>query len=206
MTAHPFASKTTTRRNRDALIAAGWGVMISPTGCGLDTDGFSRVALDNGAWTFFQKGLPFDETLFRKTLEHVGHRVDWCVAPDIVCGGDESLALSMRWLPRCLDECQQVLIAVQNGMEPHQFEHIVGPRIGVFVGGDTRWKEDTMADWGGLGLRTGCTVHVGRVNTMRRIALCNAARVSSFDGTSASKYNVTLPKLDNARKQSAFNF
>ena len=44
-------------------------------------------------------------------------------------------------------------------------------------------------------------VRSGRVNTQRRIRLCAAAGADSFDGTSASRYAVTLPGLDSARRQ-----
>jgi len=42
--------------------------------------------------------------------------------------------------------------------------------------------------------------HVGRVNTQQRVRMCLAAGVTSFDGTSASRYQVTLRDLDMARR------
>ena len=55
-------------------------------------------------------------------------------------------------------------------------------RIGLFVGGSTLWKETTLCDWGTLGNESGCLVHVGRVNPVRRINLCIRAGAHSFDG------------------------
>jgi hypothetical protein len=100
-----------------------------------------------------------------------------------------------------LDECPQALLAVQDGMTPEDVVPYLGPRVGIFIGGSTAWKEATMATWGRVGLTQRCWVHVGRVNTIRRIHLCLAAGVTSFDGSSASRYAVTLRKLDTARKQ-----
>jgi hypothetical protein len=54
-----YASRTGTRRNLAALRAAGWRLLLSPTGV-LRTEGF-RYALDNGAWTAHQQGTEFDE-------------------------------------------------------------------------------------------------------------------------------------------------
>lgn len=49
-----YASRTGTHRDLDALRAAGWRLMISARGV-YRTEGF-RDALDNGAWTSFQRG------------------------------------------------------------------------------------------------------------------------------------------------------
>lgn len=65
----------------------------------------------------------------------------------------------------------------------------------------TRHKEDTLPAWGELAREKGCWLHVGRVNTARRIALCAAASATSFDGSGPSRYAVVLQKLDLARRQ-----
>jgi len=46
-------------------------------------------------------------------------------------------------------------------------------------------------------------LHVGRVNSARRIRLCAMAGADSFDGSSASRLAVSLRNLDNARNQLA---
>jgi hypothetical protein len=60
-----------------------------------------------------------------------------------------------------------------------------------------------MAAWGRLARQRGCYLHVARVNSAKRIALCQDNGVDSIDGTSASKYALTLPLLDNAVRQSS---
>lgn len=203
-----YASRTGTRRNLLALRAAGWRLIISARGV-LRTEGF-QYGLDNGAWTAFQRGEPFDVPAFVRAVTLLGRGADWIVLPDIVMGGARSLALSMRWLRRfrragLLKVCR-VLIAVQNGMERGvllaRIKRLLGRRVGIFVGGDTDWKLATMRMWARLARRLGAICHVGRVNTARRIRACEVAGVDSFDGSSASKFAVTLRPLELARQQS----
>lgn len=197
-----YASRTGTRRNLAALRAAGWRLLLSPAGCGLNPMGF-RYCLDNGAWHHHQAGTPFDENAFEGALALRGGGADFVVVPDIVCGGAASLDFSRRWLPRVLAETQLALIPVQNGMTPAELRPLLGSRVGLFVGGDDEWKEQSAWGWGQLAQEVGCYLHVGRVNSIRRISICAAAGAHSFDGTSASRFAVTIPKLDRARRQRA---
>lgn len=202
----PYASATGTKRNLDVLLEAGWRLLISAAAQRnayvLDHYPFP-IGLDNGAWSAFQQKTPFDEPAFGQALDRFGARADWVVAPDIVAGGLPSLDLTKRWLPRCLDGCQRVLVAVQDGMEAADVAPLIGPRVGIFIGGSTPWKLRTLDQWCGLGVSAGAWVHVGRVNSMKRINLCSTGGATSFDGTSVTRYAVTLPRLDRARRQGA---
>jgi len=131
----------------------------------------------------------------------MGPGADWSVLPDIVAGGLASLELSLSWMRRVLDETPRALLAVQDGMVAGDVRPFLGPRVGLFVGGSTSWKLQTLHTWGALGHELGCWVHVGRVNTCRRIHLCASAGATSFDGTSASRYAKTIRPLDAARRQ-----
>lgn len=202
-----YASRTGTRRNLAALRAAGWRLMVSARGV-LRTEGFP-YALDNGAWTAFQRGEPFDVPAFERAVRLLGVGSDFIVLPDVVMGGARSLNLSLRWLCRFrragLLRRVTVLIAVQNGMEhgsqlARVMRHL-GPRVGVFIGGDTAWKCATMSFWARKARSRGATCHVGRVNTAKRIRLCEAAGVDSFDGSSASRFACTVQPLELARQQ-----
>jgi len=194
-----YAAKTTNIKNRAALQAAGWRIMLSPA-TGINPHGLS-YALDNGSWSAFTSGKPWSEKRFVSALLRVGRKADFVCLPDIVEGGMESLLLSLSWRDRVLAATQRALIPVQDGMSPDGVRAHLSPRVGIFVGGSTDFKESTMAMWASVARESGSWCHVGRVNTARRIALCAAARVDSFDGSSASKYSITLPLLDNARKQ-----
>lgn len=198
-----YASRTGTRRNLDALRASGWRLMISARGV-LRTEGF-RYALDNGAWTSFQRGEAFHDAAFERAIALLGPGADWIVLPDIVMGGVASLEFSLRWLDRLRKRrslsAATFLIAVQNGMKPAQVLNLLDPRLGIFVGGDTQWKLATMALWARLAHSRGAVCHVGRVNSVRRIRLCAAAGVDSFDGSGVSRFAKALPPLDLARRQ-----
>lgn len=195
-----YASRTGTRRNLDALRAAGWGLLVSRAGA-WRTEGFDRYVLDNGAWADFQAGHEFDGDAFDALIDRLGARADWIVLPDIVAGGLASLALSTRWLNRCLSACPMVLVAVQDGMQEADLAPLVGRSVGVFLGGSTEWKLANMLRWGAFCAERGIYYHVARVNTERRIWLAAASGADSIDGSSATRYAVTLPMLDRAMRQ-----
>lgn len=82
-----------------------------------------------------------------------------------------------------------------------EVQPFLGPDVGLFLGGSTDWKLRTMRSWGRLAAKVGCHFHVARVNTGRRIRLCQDAAADSFDGTSVTKFAVTTPRLTSAVRQ-----
>jgi hypothetical protein len=198
-----YASRTGTKRNLEALRSAGWRLMVSARGV-LRTEGFP-YALDNGAWTAFQKKESFDGEAFKKAVAMLGDEADFIVLPDIVAGGRASLDMSVRWWHhlRTLPGGGKapLLVPVQNGMQPHDLRCLVGPHLGIFIGGTTDWKLSTMRQWGDFGREHSAYVHVGRVNTARRIHACIAAGAHSFDGSGWSRYGDTIHAGELARQQ-----
>ena len=202
-----YASRTGTRRNLAALRAAGWRLIVSATGVHR-TEGF-HYALDNGAWTAHQQGRAFDVAAFKRLVAQLGADADFVVAPDIVGGGLPSLDLSLSWLPRLMSSCARVLIPVQEGMTADDLRPHLSSTVGIFVGGQPEvrgsgrieWKLLTLPTWAALARERSAYLHVGRVNTQRRILACSAAGADSFDGTCASRYVCTLPGLDRALRQ-----
>ncbi len=192
-----YASRTGTRRNLAALRQYGWRILISATGPHRN-EGF-QYAIDNGAWTAHQQGTSFDEEAFRKLVDSHGIGADWIVLPDIVAGGLESLDFSMEWLEMMSPSPTPLLLAVQDGMGLKDIEHL--DIDGIFIGGTTSWKLKTMQAWSAWCLNRGLWCHVGRVNTRRRIRQCAMSKVTSFDGTSASRFSKTVPFLDEERRQ-----
>lgn len=195
-----YASRTGTIRNLRALADHGWRLLVSAEG-EHRTEGFAQYALDNGAWSAYAQGRPFNESSFTALLRLLGSRADWTVLPDIVAGGAASLDMSLRWMRRVLEETPRALLAVQDGMSAADVRPFLGARVGIFVGGSTEWKLNTMREWSALAQELGTWCHIGRVNSARRIRLCNMAGATSFDGTSASRFAKTIPKLDHARRQ-----
>lgn len=197
-----YASRTGTRRNLNAMRAAGWKLLVSAAGV-LRTEGMP-YALDNGAWSAFQQARPFDEDAFMRAVDQLGEGADWIVLPDIVADGMRSLDYSLTWLERLRGLPTRLLIAVQDGMEIDDVRPFLSPAVGIFVGGTTEWKEATAGAWGSAARRRNCYLHVGRVNSVRRIRLCAAAGANSIDGTSATRFSMTLSRLDAATRQPDF--
>lgn len=185
--------------------------MVSARGV-LRTEGF-LYALDNGAWTAseeFRKGLRPTPDPCLKSFCHavglLGPGADFIVVPDIVQGGARSWAMTRYWLRRLRRDKRlkgvTLMIAVQDGYTVEQVGPYIGPQVGIFIGGGDEFKEQTLPIWGALAHSKGAPCHAARVNTTRRVHLCNTAKgIKSFDGSSASRWAVNLRKLDNARHQ-----
>lgn len=196
----PYASRTGTRQNLEQLRLYGWGLLISASGV-LRDEGFDLFIIDNGAWSAFCQGKSWDAGRFQTAVDMFGARARVIITPDIVAGGLTSLRLSESWVPLLYSIAPQI-IPVQDGMLPADVRPLLSNRVGIFVGGTTEWKLATMRQWGELAKETGCYLHIGRVNSAKRIQLCQDAGADSFDGTSASLYSVTTRPLDLARRQS----
>jgi hypothetical protein len=100
------------------------------------------------------------------------------------------------------------LVAMQDGIAPADVEELFKGtgRLGIFLGGTTEYKLETMDAWGDFARAHKLWFHVGRVNSQRRIQQCQLAGATSFDGSSATRFAVTLRPLDNARRQQALDF
>jgi hypothetical protein len=201
-----YASNTGTKRNLKALQDHGWGILLGPDNPKYRY-GMSN-AIDNGAWGCYQQGVPFRDKPFMDLVEKSGESADFVVIPDIVAGGMKSLDFSMSWYSR-LSHLPLLLLPVQDGKDgiPDMDVTTVSrvlyetPNLGIFLGGSTEFKLATMYDWGIVAEETNCYYHVGRVNSMRRIRLCAESGADSFDGTSATMFSCSLPKLERANKQ-----
>lgn len=158
-------------------------------------------ALDNGAWSYYQQGESFNEERFWGLLYAMGPAADFITVPDIVAGGLESLRFSEAWLPKLEGFGRLLLIPVQDGMRPADVNGVLSNRVGIFVGGTTEFKLASLQSWGELARKRNCYLHVGRVNTRRRIKACAMAGAHSFDGSSVSRWAINIHKLDAERKQ-----
>jgi hypothetical protein len=196
----PYASRTGTRRNLEQLRRFGWRLLVSAKGVHR-TEGFG-YAIDNGAWTAHQRGEQFDADAFVAVLDKLGAGADWIVVPDIVAGGLASLRFSQSWLQRVRSYGQPVLIAVQDGIDGYDVGSMLDERTGIFVGGTTAWKLRSLAKWGQVAQDRNCHLHVGRVNSMKRIAFCAGVGAHSFDGTSVTRFAVNAQHLTHATHQS----
>lgn len=193
-----YASRTGTRRNLDALRRAGWRLLVSPAG-ELRTEGFP-YALDNGAWTYHQRGEPFDGAAFERAVGELGEGADWIVMPDRVGDAAGTLESVDAWWPK-LRGAGLLLLALQDGMTEAEVEARLHPGVGLFLGGSTTYKEQRARGWGDFARARSLYLHIGRVNSVRRISIAHEAGAHSIDGTSATRFSANIPKLTHAGAQ-----
>ncbi len=168
-------------------IAVGWmagrypgkiGHLFSPGG---QRGPFTRefgipYAFDNGA---FGAGDDWQEEPWIKMLEWgklSGQNPLWALVPDVVGDRIRTLRKWDIYAPKLAAYGWPLAFAVQDGMEPSDVP--AGAEV-IFVGGSTEWKWRTVEMW----CKEFPHVHVGRVNTYRRLWQCHDAGAKGCDGT-----------------------
>lgn len=141
-----------------------------------------RWAVDNGAYS------GFDEARFLRLLARCRGRPNllWVVAPDVVANARQTLAQWPWWAVLIRGMGFPAALVLQDGQE--DLEMPVADAY--FVGGSTRWKLSlTAADLMAEAKRRGKWVHMGRVNSMRRLQLAWDRGADSVDGSSYSRWH-----------------
>lgn len=103
---------------------------------------------DNGAWSSFSKGTPWDEQKFLKRLtqaqkQWTPHTCIVAAVPDIVQGGNESLRFSLDWIERLNETACEFpwFLVVQDGMDSRAVKHNIHKFRGLFLGGSDKFKK-----------------------------------------------------------------
>lgn len=139
---------------------------------------------DNGAFSDWKAGKPFDREQFLLDLDAIWRCIDrpeWIVLPDIVAGGLASLDESRRWVHRCRG-LAPLYLAVQDGMRPADIdERLMAQLAGLFVGGTLEWKVRHGAEWVRFAHSQQLRCHVGRVGTANRTAWALRVGADSID-------------------------
>lgn len=195
-----YASRTGTAQNLNLMRRENWRLLVNAQGVWRH-EGFP-YAIDNGAWTSYVAGTPFDEGLFRGVVEKLGKGADWIVLPDVVEDAPATARITERWIGHL--GLHPLLAVIQDGASEKVLEDYLPHVQGYFLGGSTAYKESTIASWAAWCQEREKYFHVGRVNTARRLKLCVAAGADSCDGTSASKFAETIPFLTSARNTLVF--
>lgn len=182
------------------VSARGMGRLVTAAGWKNPKPGLPWC-LDNGAFSAYRQGRPFDGPLFERVLRKVPshHRPDFAVIPDIVAGGLNSLLFSLAWLPR-LPHGWPWYLAVQDGMTEQDVEPYVCQVAGLFVGGTLEWKHATAERWVAFARRHQLKVHVGRVGSVPDLAWAERIGADSADSTTWAR-NGAYHKVDAARAQ-----
>lgn len=146
-----------------------------------DNGAFGKGYPGDAAWWEWLRGLPARE------------RCAFAVAPDVPFDNVATRAKSTPWLARIRGLGIAAAYAAQDG---DTVDTLPWPEFGVlFLGGSTEWKLGEQArDLVGEAKLRGRAVHMGRVNSGRRLRYAQAIGCDSADGTKlAFGPDVNLP-------------
>ncbi len=146
-------------------------------GCGLPW------AADNGAFA------GFDEAAYLRMLDHLPPGGLFVVAPDVVADHAATLELWRAWSPKLRARGFTPAFVLQDGCAeaPTDAE-------ALFIGGSTAYKLGATA--ARIARRHPGWVHMGRVNSKRRVLYAASIGCDSVDGTAVSMFPDTkLPLM-----------
>lgn len=174
-----FANPTT--GTGDAMRTGLLSMIATPAQGNPVPDGVEWCA-DNGC---FGKGYPGVDKWLAWLASYTPEQISRCrfaTAPDVVGDAEATLARSVPFLPQIRALGYPAALVAQDGLE--NLDVPWGDFDCLFVGGSTEWK---------LGLharvlvaeakRRGKWVHMGRVNSQRRLEYATAIGCDSADGT-----------------------
>ncbi|MEU3501583.1 hypothetical protein ABZ726_12675 [Streptomyces hundungensis] len=138
-------------------------------------------AADNGR---FGTGWPGETKWFQWLADHAGHASDcrFAVAPDVPMNAVATLSESTPWLPRIRQLGFRAAFAAQDGAEslPMPWDHFDV----LFLAGSTEWKLGEAARLlTAEAVRRDKPVHMGRVNSLKRLRYAAEIGCSTADGT-----------------------
>jgi hypothetical protein len=141
--------------------------------------------LDNGAFHAWNYGEVYIDSAFKILVDKFPN-YDFAVAPDIVCGGNRSLNLSLDYVDQIPGP---LYLAVQDGMDASMVTKVIDQFDGLFIGGSISWKFQTARMWSDLAHLHGKKCHAGRVNTWEGYVHMHYCGVDSVDGSYASRHH-----------------
>jgi len=165
------------------------GIMISSCyDLSLPTKVFpTNYALDNGAFSCYTKGYPFQRDLFMSTINKCYKKniiLDFIVCPDIVCGGKKSLSFSASWAEKEMLGTPNLALVVQDGMETIDVLPCLSPFSYIFLGGSVEWKWKNAKKWVSFAKEHNKKVHIGQCGQLKYLNIAKELEVDSVDSTS----------------------
>lgn len=161
------------------------GMIVAPARQQADE---KKLLCDGVAWcadnsAFGKEGFPGTDA-FLAWLDSMPNRERclFAVAPDVVCDHQRTYRRSFPVLPQIRDIGYPAAFVAQNGSRPH---NVPWPTFdALFIGGDTAWKLGAAArELVAHAKRLGKWVHMGRVNSERRLRYADHIGCDSADGT-----------------------
>ena len=156
-------------------------------------------AIDNGAYLDFLHNKNFDDCRFLSFCEKYIHGADWVVLPDVVCNRKQTIEKSKEYVSilKTMKKDVRLFFVWQDGMITKDIIPFLEQKIGIFVGGSTEGKIKNISWIAQLAKKYHCWVHVGRVNTLKRLNLIMYNQANSFDGSGITRFLPTLELLSN---------
>lgn len=162
------------------------GVLMCPRCVYPDAPGRWPWAADNGAFS------AWSPERFERML---GRIKGWpgCLfvtAPDVVGDSAATLDNFAEWYGRMAGCGQPIALVGQDGMTPDDVPWF--SIRALFIGGSTLWKMgEEAAEIAREAKRRGKWLHMGRVNTKRRVRYAQSLNCDSIDGTNFSMFRQT---------------
>lgn len=175
-----YFATASTERIREAMRAGLLGQIITPA-AGNRLEPAVEFIVDN---SIFGGSYPGDAAYLAYLAAYSTHadRCRFVVAPDVVCDAAGTLARSVPMLGPIHGIGLPVAYVAQNGATPSNLPW--GYFTALFLGGDTDWKlGPAAAALASEAHRRGVSVHMGRVNSLKRLRYAAAIGCDSADGT-----------------------
>lgn len=156
------------------------GVMLSFNAGKQAKHGHSIFAADNGC---FAQGKSYSDDKFLEWLNSLNRQAClFATAPDVVADAVGTRKRAYPMLPKIRKLGFKAAFVVQDGETADQI--LWDELDAIFVGGSTDWKLSQAAgDIVAEAKRRGKWVHMGRVNSFKRMRLAAAIGCDSVDGT-----------------------
>lgn len=180
-----YLTGVSTPETREAK-RANLGLLAQPgNSTHLQTESYELFAADNACYAE-ATGKPWDlSTWINWLAEEVAPRADTCLfatAPDVVGDAVATLERSAHWLDIIRELGLPAALVAQDGLEDLEIPWDTFDVL--FLGGSTEWKlSEAARELTREAKRRGKWVHMGRVNSWKRIAIAREFGVDSVDGT-----------------------
>ena len=147
--------------------------------------GCKAISLDNAAYVNFCERRYLRMLDKWRDIDFI--KVNWVTVPDVVGDASTTLSLFYDWQDR-IPECLPLAFVGQDGCEDIDLPWNMIDCF--FIGGTTEWKLSSSAiNIATEAKKRGKLVHVGRVNSQKRLRFAWSIKADSVDGTGYSKYN-----------------
>lgn len=179
-----YIGQTSDSRFVQDIEAFGWGRIWS-TARAQRCQPDEPTAIDNGAYSAWRSGRPWDGGKFLARLERIQADElvpDWVVIPDAVGEAVASVKRSWKWVGRLPDGWPRYF-AVQDGVRIEAVEAFVPHVDGIFLGGLPEFQHRTAGGWVRFAHERGLKAHWGGLGKAWELRAAIQHGFDSVDGS-----------------------